>query len=439
MNRTVVRAWSVIILLCAGLLGWSLYSAQEDPDNEQAFRFGLDLVGGSHLVYEADTSALDPFEVDESMAALREVIELRTNIFGVSEPLVQVEKASALSESDKTDRLIVELPGVTDLAEAVETIGATPQLEFMLIAEPEGTSTEPVYEETGLTGRYLKRAHLEFSGSQGQSAFANEPLVLVDFNDEGKALFASITRENVGRQLAIFLDNDLKSSPVIREPIIGGTAVISGSFTAEEGRELVRNLNIGALPVPIELASTQTVGATLGAEILDKGLRAGMIGLGLVLVFMLGWYRLLGFVAAIALTVYVILMLGIFMYVPVTITAAGIAGFLLSIGMAVDANVLIFERIKEELRRGAPYEEAVQEGFRRAWAPIRDGNFTSLISAVILFWFGTSIVQGFALVFGLGILASMFTAVTITRTFLLALSGVGDAFPVLLRSGMNKE
>jgi len=441
MNLTVYRAWSLIILVLAGILAWSLYSTQMSPDTDRSFRFGLDLVGGSHLVYEADTSQYtNPVEVDEAMAALREVIEIRTNLFGVSEPLVQVEKASALAQGSSTDRLIVELPGVTDLEEAVAIIGATPQLTFKLVADPEGTSTEPVYEETGLTGAYLKRARLEFSGSQGgQMGFSNEPLVMVDFSEEGRDLFAAITRENVGEQLAIFLDGDLKSDPVIDEPILGGTAVISGSFPAEEARELVRNLNIGALPVPITLGSTQTVGATLGKEILDKGVKAGLIGLGAVLVFMLAWYRLPGFVAGLALTVYVVLMLGIFMYVPVTITAAGIAGFLLSIGMAVDANVLIFERLKEELRNGVAYEDAVVNGFKRAWAPIRDGNFTSLISAIILFWFGTSIVQGFALVFGLGILASMLTAVLVTRTFLVALSGVDSAAPALLKSGLGRN
>lgn len=443
MNLTVYRAWSVIILLLAGFLGWSLYSAQVSPDSERQFKFGLDLVGGSHLVYEADTSAFasstNRAQAAEAMAALRDVIETRTNLFGVSEPLVQVERASALANTDTPDRLIVELPGVTDLEEAVKMIGATPQLEFKLVAEVEGTSTEPVYEDTGLTGRYLKRARLEFSSTQGmQAGFANEPLVMVDFNAEGKELFAEITRNNVNRQLAIFLDGDLKSDPVIREAITGGTAVISGNFTAEEGRELVRNLNIGALPVPIELASTQTVGATLGKDILDKGVKAGVIGLGLVLAFMLIWYRVPGVVAALALIVYVIMMLSIFMYIPVTVTAAGIAGFLLSIGMAVDANVLIFERFKEELRNGASYEDAVQKGFKRAWAPIRDGNFTSLISAIILFWFGTSIVQGFALVFGLGILASMITAVLVTRTFLVALSGVADKSPSLLQGGFKK-
>lgn len=422
MNLTVFRSWAVILFLCGTFLGWIVYSSEVNQDGKH-FKFGLDLVGGSHLVYEADTARLDPGEIDEAMSALRDVIERRTNLFGVSEPLVQVEKASIFSESEKTERLIVELPGVTDLEEAVRMIGATPELEFKLVGESTGTSTDAVYIETGLTGMYLKRARLEFSGAQG-GGFANTPLVMVDFNKEGKELFADITRENIDHELAIFLDGDLKSNPVIREAITGGTAVISGGFTAEEAKELVRNLNIGALPVPIELASTQTVGATLGTEILDKGIRAGMIGFGFVLIFMALWYRLPGLVAGVSLTIYLVIMLAIFKFMPVTITAAGIAGFLLSVGMAVDANVLIFERLREELAKGTIYPEAVRDGFKRAWPPIRDGNFTSLISAIILFWFGSSIVQGFALVFGLGILASMFTAITLTRTFLIGMSGL---------------
>lgn len=442
VNLTVYRSWAVILLLCGAGLGWLVYSSENDPQGKH-FKFGLDLVGGSHLVYEADTSELDEADVDEAMSALRDIIEERTNLFGVAEPLVQVEKASAFSESEKTERLIVELPGITDLDEAIALIGATPSLEFKLVNESAvfsttSTSTDLMYTETGLTGRYLRNARLEFSGTQG-GGYVNEPLVMVDFNDEGKDLFASITGDHVGEMLAIFLDGRLISEPRINEAIRGGTAVISGGFTAEEARELVRNLKIGALPVPIELASTQTVGATLGAEMLDKGIKAGVIGFGLVLLFMLFWYRFPGLVAGVALTLYLIIMLAIFKYIPVTITAAGIAGFLLSVGMAVDANVLIFERLKEELRSGKAYPEAVADGFSRAWPPIRDGNFTSLISAVILFWFGTSIVQGFALVFGLGIMVSMFSAITLTRTFLLGMSGLAEKIPALLASGIRSN
>lgn len=433
-----MRIWAGTLVIFGVLVAWYVYASQNDP-NGRHFKFGLDLVGGSHLVYEADTSQLEAGEIEDSMGALREVIERRVNLFGVSEPLVQVEKASMFSESEKTQRLIVELPGVTDLDEAIALIGATPELEFKLEGQPEGTSTEPTYIETGLTGRYLQRARVEFSNNQGGMSFVNEPLVLVDFNSEGKELFAQITADNVGENLAIFLDGELISAPVIREAIRGGTAVISGDFTVDEARELVRDLNIGALPVPIELASTETVGATLGAEILERGVRAGLIGFCAVLLFMLIWYRLPGFVAGCALIVYLALMLAIFKLLPVTLTAAGIAGFLLSVGMAVDANVIIFERLKEELKRSGTYEEAVREAFRRAWPAIRDGNLTSLISAGVLFWFGTSIVQGFALVFGLGVLMSMFTAIVVTRTFMLGLSGIVETTSAFLRSGATRS
>jgi preprotein translocase subunit SecD len=438
MNLTVFRSWALIVLFCAGLLAWFLYATQQDPENDRKFRYGLDLVGGSHLVYDADTSQLkNPHDIAQAMEALRDLIDRRINVFGVSEPLVQVEKVSALSEGESTERLIVELPGVMDLAEAVAMIGATPQLEFKLVANSVGTSTEEQYEDTGLTGRLIDRAQVEFSGTQ-QGGGMMQPQVLVTFNAEGKELFANLTRENVNRQLAIFLDGELKSSPVIREAITKGTAVISGGFTPDEARELSRNLNIGALPIPITLTSTETVGATLGEEILDKGINAVVIGLSIVIAFMMFWYRLPGLLAGLALCVYVVIMLGAFMYMPVTITAAGIAGFILSIGMAVDANVLIFERFKEELRSGKSYVDSVREGFVRAWSPIRDGNFTSLISAIILFWFGTSMVKGFALVFGLGIVVSMFSALVITRLLMYSMAGFADKYPFLLQTGFYR-
>lgn len=439
---TVFRSWAVIFLLITAGMAWWMYGPRAEGESGPAFRFGLDLVGGSHLVYEADTSHLDPAEVDEAMMALRDVIETRTNLFGVSEPLVQVEKASALSEGDKTERLIVELPGVTDLEEAVRMIGATPQLDFKLVGDPVGTSTEPVYLETGLTGRYLKKARLEFSGMQGGPGISNEPLVMVDFNEEGKELFANITRENVGRQLAIFLDGgEPKSDPVIREPITGGTAVISGNFTAEEARELVRNLNIGALPVPVSLASTESVGASLGLETLSKGVVAGAWGIGIVMVFLMLWYRLPGVLASFALLFYLMLNLGVYLLIPVTITAAGLAGLVLSIGMAVDANILIFERMKDELRRGAKVRDAIREGVARAWLPIRDGNLTGILSAIILFWFGTASVEGFALTLMIGILISMFTAIVVTRTFLLAVAVDSEKawYRKLFLSGLDKQ
>jgi protein-export membrane protein SecD len=439
MNLSVVRAWAVILLISGALIGYYVYSTTHTGQGRQ-FVYGLDLVGGSQLVYEADTSNIDPSNVNDAMSALRDVIERRVNTFGVSEPLVQVEKASSLSSSDKTERLIVELPGITDLNQAIAMIGKTPLLEFKLVGPPVGSSTEPTYIETGLTGRYLARAVPKLPNASGGAGFSTDSSVDVTFNDEGKALFAKITRENVGKQLAIFLDGDLKSDPVIREPILGGTAVISGGFTKTEVQELARNLNIGALPVPIQLASTESVGASLGMETLHKSEKAGIIGLTIVAVFMLLWYRLPGLVASVALMIYVILMLALFKLMPVTITAAGLAGFILSMGMAVDANVLIFERTKEELRAGKLINEAVHEGFARAWLSIRDGNATNIIAAIVLFWFGTAIVKGFALVYGLGLIVHMFTAITITRTVLLSFGNMGNTRLArnLLSSGFSK-
>jgi protein-export membrane protein SecD len=226
---------------------------------------------------------------------------------------------------------------------------------------------------------------------------------------------------------------------VVNEAILDGNAVISGNFSIPEGRELVGRLNSGALPVPIALLSTQTVGATLGEKALNSGVRAGILGVLIVAIFLILWYRLPGIVATVALAIYIGVMLMIFKLIPVTLTAAGIAGFILSIGMAVDANILIFERMKEELKKGKDITDAMHDGFARAWLSIRDSNTSSIISAVILFWFGTSLVKGFALTLGIGVLISMFSAITVTRTFLLALGtrGHGRVIRFIFGSGIK--
>jgi protein-export membrane protein SecD len=467
---------ALVVLALVAIIGYSVYQNTVQPEAERPFKLGLDLAGGSHLVYEADVSGVDPLEVPELMSVLRDVIERRVNIFGVSEPIVQVESSSFVTE-EPIQRLVVELPGVTNVSDAVAEIGRTPLLEFKLLdrnrlfeneaidslegllEQANGTSGAAItgitsngaavnpeadvdpFVDTGLTGRYLESAQLQFAGGQS-GQLANEPLVAVNFTTEGQALFADITRQNVGEQLGIFLDGDLLSAPVIREAITGGTAIISGGFAPDEARELAQNLNFGALPVPIELQSTQTVGASLGAEVLDKGIQAGVLGITLVLLFMALWYRVPGLIAGLALGSYVILMLALFQFIPVTLTAAGLAGFILSLGMAVDANVLVFERMKEEYRSGKSSREAAEVGFKRAWSAIRDGNITSLLSAIILFWFGTSIVKGFALVFGIGIVVSMFTALVVTRTLLMALpnhsSRKQTVWSFLLGSGLSK-
>lgn len=432
--RRWLLALTSALTLCA--LIFFVYTTTVNPNSKYPFKYGLDLAGGSQLIYEADISGVNEEEVTELMNVLKDVIERRINIFGVSEPIIQVETSSFVS-GEPRQRLVVELPGVTDISAAVAEIGRTPLLEFKLVNEEAlleeqaiqalegqfGTGVEGVagdaYIDTGLTGRYLEKAELVFG--QGQGGLANEPIVSVRFSEEGGQLFEEITTEHVGEFLAIFLDGEVVSVPRINEPIAGGSAVISGNFTATEARDLVQNLNFGALPLPIELVNTQTIGASLGAEILEKGVYAGIVGLGLVMLFMIFWYRLPGVVASVALFGYLTIMLALFKFIPVTLTAAGLAGLILSVGMAVDANVLVFERMKEEFRRGVPSREAARIGFARAWTSIRDGNVTSIFAAAILFWLGTSVVKGFALVFGLGVLVSMLSALVVTRAFLLVL------------------
>jgi preprotein translocase subunit SecD len=423
---------AVIVLLCAALLGYFVYATTMNTDSKYPFKLGLDLAGGSHLVYEADVSSLNPEEVPELMNVLREVIERRINSFGVSEPIVQVEKSSFVAETKK-ERLIVELPGVANVEDAVKEIGKTPLLEFKLVdkealtqqqASLNGTSSVPTqndpYVTTGLTGRYLQRAELVFGQGNG-AGLSNEPIVSITFNEEGAELFEKITSENVGEQLAIFLDGSLMSSPVINEAIGGGKATISGQFTVAGARELVQNLNFGALPVPIVLESTQTIGSSLGDTALKAGVHAGVVGFVILAVFMILWYRLPGIISVLALVLYITIMLALFKLIPVVLTAAGVAGFILSVGLAVDANVLIAERMKEELLSGKSIDHAIKEGFGRAWLAIRDSNIAHIIVGVILFWFGTALIKGFALVFVVGVFVSMFSAITISRTLLIAL------------------
>ena len=409
---------------------------------KRPFRLGLDLIGGSHLTYQADLADVLEEERGESMAGLRDVIERRVNLFGVGEPVVAIEQAG------ETQRLIVELPGITDVEEAIKAIGQTPFLEFreeqaiekteaalqkqkeleeLLEGEykdaPEAVRqakiseyaeylTDAYFKPTGLTGQYLKKAHLRLN----QTTF--EPEVLLEFNDEGAKLFEEITERNVGKKLAIFIDNVLISAPNVNEKISGGNAQITGSFTIDSAKQLVRNLNAGALPVPIELIAQDTIGPTLGRISLEKSLRAAILGFIGVCLFMLVFYRLSGLLACLSLILYAGIVLALFMLIPVTLTLAGIGGAVLSVGMAVDANVLIFERLKEERRKGEAIGKAISLAFSRAWPSIRDSNFTTLLVALIMFGFGTSFVKGFALVLALGILVSMFSALLITRLFL---------------------
>lgn len=390
------------------------------------FRLGLDLSGGSHLIYKADTSLVPANQVGDSMSALRDVIERRINLFGVSEPVVQVQHGGLIS--GRGEQLIVDLPGVTDVKQAIEMIGKTPLLEFKIEA-PKGSIQNATVDKDGnvnvdlnsqfvateLTGRYLQKATLEFDQN------TREPQVSLQFNDAGTKLFAQITKENVGKMVAIYLDGAPVSTPVVREEIPNGQAIISGSFTPNEAKILVGRLNSGALPVPITLLSTQTIGATLGESAVNAGVKAAILGFLLVALFLILWYRLPGLIAVLALFFYTAILLAIFKLLPVTLTAAGIGGFIISLGMAVDANVLIFERMKEEIKNGHNITDGIHAGFSRAWTSVRDSNTSSIITAIILFWLGTPLIKGFAVAFGLGVLVSMFSAITVSRIFLFAL------------------
>lgn len=375
------------------------------------FHLGLDLQGGTHLVYEADTSKIPDADRTGAVLATKNNIEKRINLLGVSEPLIQT------SNQGGSYRIIIELPGVKDVATAIQTIGQTAQLEFKLpaVATP---ASEKDFIATDLTGKDLQVARVDFSG--GGNQVGGNPSVSLEFNPDGTQKFARITSENIGRPVAIFLDGQLLTAPVVQTAISDGKAVISGNFTVDEAKHLTIQLNAGALPVPIKIIEQRNVGATLGTESISKSLFAGIVGFVVVLLFMIANYGLKGLLADIALIIYVLLSFSLFKLIPVTLTLAGIAGFILSIGMAVDANILIFERIKEEIRWGRPKRAAVELGFHRAWTSVRDSNVSSLITASILFWFGTGSIRGFALTLTVGILVSLFTSVIITRSLVRA-------------------
>ncbi|MBI3963391.1 MAG: protein translocase subunit SecD [Candidatus Kerfeldbacteria bacterium] len=534
MRTKVWLTYGGIVLLAIGALVVDIPNGPDlswgDRLREIKVHLGLDLQGGTSLTYQADTSDIPADRQTESIAGARDVIERRVNAFGVSEPVVQT------SQVGSNWRVIVELPGVENVQEAIDRIGETPLLEFkeeaappeptaeeqtardaavadakaraedilanvqapgadfaalarefsedpgskdaggdldffgrgvmvpefedavfsaevgaviphvvespfgfhvIFVAEertvPSATNAEPTverrvshilirtpqnpalagptYENTGLSGKNLKRAQVEFDQT------STEPIVALEFDGEGATLFEQLTERNVGKTIAIYLDGAPISVPRVNQKISGGRAIITGSFTIDEAKLLSQRLNAGALPVPIELVSQQRIGPSLGKSSVEQSLVAGIIGILLVALFMMMYYRFDGLLATVALMIYALVTLAIFKLIPVTLTLAGIAGFVLSIGMAVDANVLIFERIREERRRGHGYARASEQGFRRAWRSIRDSNASSLITCVILAWLGTSLVKGFAITLAIGILVSMFTAITVTRTF----------------------
>jgi preprotein translocase subunit SecD len=377
---------------------------------------GLDLQGGTQLVYQADLSASQDSAKD--LSNLINVFRQRVDSLGVAEPSIQ---------SQGSDRVIIELPGIKDIEQAKSTIGSTYELVFMTEAETDGVTLNDYYtnnpypgswKATDLTGRDLISSDIEYQGQQVNS----EPVVSLSFNNTGREKFAKITTDNVNKRIAIVLDNKIVSAPNVQTAITDGKAVITGSGDVKEAKKLSDRLNEGMLPVPAKLVAENNIGATLGADSIKASLVAGLVGLLLIALFMILLYRLPGLIAVIALVIYTAIALALFKLIPVTLTLAGIAGFILSIGMAVDANILIFERMREELRTGKTINLAIEEGFKRAWNSIRDSNSSSLITSLILFILGTGSVKGFALTLAVGIIVSLFTAVTVSRNLLLVTS-----------------
>ncbi len=476
----MVRRNTLILVGIILLLAFAVSAlAIDNIWGRQGMALGLDLAGGTHLVYEADFSEVEPGREGEALEGARMIIERRINAYGVTEPIIQVVGS---------DRISIQLPGVTDVQEAKDLVGAVAELVFReqalagsalltatvtagdmeiavddvtgfgvgdvfgvgsgdtaeartikVIDEASNSITvdsglaydhevgESVtnlwipatgvidYEEIALTGAYLLPNCYVDIDQIGQ------PVVVFEWDPTGAELFSQITTRLVGQPLGIFLDNGLISAPVVEEPIMGGSGIITG-LSGGEAETLVIQLNSGALPVPLSVIQEQTVDATLGADSLQKSLIAGIIGLALVLLFMIIYYRVPGVLACIALLIYAAVMLAIFKLVPITLTLAHIAALILSIGMAVDANVLIFERMKEEIRGGRTLGAAVETGFNRAWTAIRDSNVSTIIICIILYFFGSrfgaALVMGFALTLGIGVAVSMFSAIVITRTFL---------------------
>lgn len=409
MKRNPVAALVIIVVL-AILAGIFVYP-KGFGSRVFPWRLGLDLVGGAHLTYEVDMTDVAETDRNSVMSGLRDVIERRVNLFGVSEPQV------ITARSGESYRLIVELAGIKEVSQAIEEIGTTPFLSFAEVEEvvdpASGTTTpQASFKPTELTGRYVEGAQLVLDQITGQ------PQISLVFNDEGATLFEEITRKNVGKQIAVFLDNELITAPVVQEPISGGRAQITGSFTQQDARDLVARFNAGALPAPINLIGQETIGASLGADSLERTLFAGLIGTAIVILFMLLYYGSFGFYSAIALIIYIVFTLFVFKGTNITMTLSGIAGIILSIGMAVDANILIFERSREEMKKGVARVAAIEDGFRRAWPSIRDSNITTIITSLILYFFTTGFVKGFALALLIGVLVSMFSAITVTRALM---------------------
>lgn len=386
-------------------------------------KMGLDLSGGTHLVLEADMSRIDSVNRAEVLNSVKEIINRRVDLYGVAEPLIQTAAVGGSS------RLIVELPGIKNVDQAIDLIGQTAQLDFResVTVPPEdgqvkATDSALVFMSTDLTGKDLKKAGISFGQGGAESG---KPVVDLEFTTEGARKFAALTQVNVGKPLAIFLDDQLITAPIVSEAIKDGRAVISGNFDTDSATQLAIQLNAGALPVPVQIIAQTNVSATLGVASINQSLKAGLVGLVVVSLFMLAIYRLPGLIAVVGLIIYGLITLALYRLIPVTLTLPGIAGLILSVGMAVDSNILIFERLKEEKRAGRPPRLALELAFGRAWDAIKDANITTIVVSLILInpfnwqWLNTSgLVRGFALTLLLGVFTSLFTGIFVTRTLM---------------------
>lgn len=385
--------------------------------------YGLDLKGGSMLVFEADMSKIPQSDSKEALISARNIIERRINLFGVSEPSINT------IESNNKKRIVVEIPGISDTSEAINLIGRTAELVFKELPATEeasiATSTPVILrltQDTGITGKDIKKSSVQFDRNTGK------PIVGLEFTDKASKVFEEVTARNINKPVGIFLDDFPLSAPIVQQAISGGQASITGDFTLKEAKELSISINSGALPVPIKLVEQKTIGPTLGMEHIKMSAFAGLVGLGSVILFMIFFYGRYGVIASFSLFLYGLITLAIFKFIPVVLTLPGIAGFVLSIGMAVDSNILIYERIKEEIRKGVSKDVSITLGFERAIDAIKDANITTLLVAFILFnpfnWgflpqFG--LVKGFALTLAVGVATSLFTGVFITKRIILFL------------------
>ncbi len=400
------------------LPGLNLGSGNVSFRRDLELKLGLDLAGGSHLVFEADMSKISAGDREAAIEGTRATIERRVNLFGVSAAQVETAKVGG------AQRVKVDLPGVKDSQGAIELIGQTARLEFKEFESvPSENSTESSVPfrivDTDLSGADLERGRVEFDSQTGK------PVVGLQFNSEGAKKFQEITKRNIGKQVAILVDNQIITAPTVQQEISGGNAIITGDFTLDEAKQLAIQLNSGALPVPVKIIEQRTIEASLGKEQVRASIAAGIVGLSMVVLFMVLYYGKLGFLGSVGLLIYGVVTIALYKFIPVVLTLPGVAGLILSVGMAVDSNILIFERMKEELRAGKPWPDSMEAGFGRAWDSIRDANIATLVTVFILlnplnftFLHTSGPVRGFALTLGLGILISLFTGIFVTRTLM---------------------